>query len=256
MCPNCRAFITVDDKVCPYCDVQLGPRARDVMGGGGGMLGFLPQGRGTTIAILTVSFVLYLMDELTGGNAIKGAGASLPWRRIQFYGEYYRLVTAGFMHGGIFHIFMNSWALFNLGYEVETLYDANRLVVIYFVSTVTGFLASSLFGHVSVGSSAGIFGLFGVMIAFGVTDRSALGAAVKAHYGQWAIFGLVMSFLPGTDYMAHIGGFAGGFAMALLLSTPRARAMWKEPLIRAGAGLSIAVTVLCFGQMILHLAKA
>jgi membrane associated rhomboid family serine protease len=75
------------------------------------------------------------------------------------------------------------------------------LIVFYFVSTVTGF-----FGQLphrrpfSVGSSAGIFGLIGAMLAFGFTDRSSLGMQVKSLYTRWVIYGLVLSFMPGVDF--------------------------------------------------------
>src|ERR1700677_2614651 len=140
------------------------------------------------------------------------AGPSVPAAYMD--GQWWRLVTAGFLHSGILHILMNSWVLFDLGAEVETLYGTSRLIIFYFVSTVTGFAASSrIGGHLSVGSSAGIFGLIGAMLAFGFTDRSALGRQVKALYTRWVIYGLVLSFIPGVDIWAHIGGGLGGFAV-------------------------------------------
>ena len=172
-------------------------------------------------------------------------------------GEWWRLVTAGFLHGSILHILMNSWVLFDLGAEVEMFYGTSRLIVFYFLSTVTGFAASShLSGNASVGSSAGIFGLIGAMLAFGFTDRSSLGMQVKSLYTRWVIYGLVISFLPGVDFWAHVGGFAGGFLSGWLASTPRARLMWKEPLLRALAGVCIAMTVVAFGMMYRAIAEA
>ncbi len=130
---------------------------------------------------------------------------------------------------------------------MEQIYGTSRLIVFYFLSTVTGFWTSSHIGyHLSVGSSAGIFGLIGAMLVFGLTDRSALGSMVKAVYGRWLIYCVALSFLPGVDFWAHAGGFAGGFAAGFLASTPRARLMWKEPLLRALAGLSIGITALAF----------
>jgi rhomboid protease GluP len=165
-------------------------------------------------------------------------------------GQWWRLITAGFLHGNIFHILMNSWVLFDLGAEVELIYGTSRLIVFYFVSTITGFWLSSHVGfHVSVGSSAGIFGLIGAMLAFGVTDKSSLGLMVKSVYGRWLIYCVVLSFLPGVDFLAHAGGFAGGFIAGWLASTPRARLMWKEPLLRSLAGISIVVTCLAFGML-------
>jgi rhomboid protease GluP len=188
-------------------------------------------------------------------SGITAAGQSVPAAYMD--GQWWRLVTAGFLHSGILHILMNSWVLFDLGAEVELLYGTSRLIVFYFVSTVTGFAASShIGGHLSVGSSAGIFGLIGAMLAFGFTDRSSLGMQVKSLYTRWVIYGLVLSFLPGVDFWAHMGGIAGGFLSGWLASTPRARMMWKEPLLKALAGVCIALTVVAFGMMYMSMTEA
>ena len=253
MCPNCRAFITTDDRVCPYCQTKVGPRAVDRRIDAGALGGLIPHARFTTVMILVINFALYIADYL-GGHSIANWGASLPW---PMHGQYYRLVTAGFLHGGILHILMNSWVLFDLGAEVEQLYDTSRLIVFYFISTVTGFMTSSIIGHnFSLGSSAGIFGLIGAMLAFGVTDKSALGSAVKSLYGRWLIYALVLSFIPGIDFYAHIGGLAGGFLSGMIVRTPRARLMWLESVIRGAAGVCLAITALCFARLFLNLVSA
>src|SRR5450755_1065317 len=181
MCPNCRAFVTTSDKVCPYCDAQLGARAVDRRAPGEILGGLIPQARFTTILILLINTGLYLAEYLNPHSGLQELGASVPASRMN--GEWWRLITAGFLHGDILHILMNSWVLFDLGAEVEQIYGTSRLIVFYFFSTFTGFLISSRFGmHASVGSSAGIFGLIGAMLAFGVFDRSSLGQQVKALY--------------------------------------------------------------------------
>lgn len=250
MCPNCRAFITTSDRVCPYCEAVVGPRAvehrqtADILGG------LIPHARFTTIIILLINTGFYIATALNPQSGLLEYGASVPWPYMQ--GQWWRLVTAGFLHGGILHILMNSWVLFDLGAEVEQIYGTSRLMVFYFFSTITGFLISSRFGNASsVGSSAGIFGLVGAMLAFGFTDRSSLGATVKALYARWVIYLLVLSFIPGVDFRAHIGGLSGGFLAGWLASTPRARAMWKESLLRALAGVSVALTALAFAMLFL-----
>ncbi|HTC34561.1 MAG TPA: rhomboid family intramembrane serine protease [Bryobacteraceae bacterium] len=255
MCPNCRAFVTSGDKVCPYCQAPIGARAVEQRNAGEILGGLIPHARFTTIVILLINTALYLAEYLSPQSGITRAGESLPAFMMQ--GEWWRLITAGFLHNGILHILMNSWVLFDLGAEVETLYGTSRLIVFYFVGTVTGFSASSHIagGHISVGSSAGIFGLIGAMLAFGFTDRSSLGMQVKSLYTRWVIYGLVLSFLPGVDFWAHVGGFSGGFIAGWLASTPRARMMWKEPLLRALAGICIAVTVVAFGMMYLAMTR-
>jgi rhomboid protease GluP len=252
MCPNCRAFVTTSDKVCPYCEVRLGPPARVRMNTGNILGGLIPHARFTTVMILLINTALYVADGLSSDKILARAGASVPW--VYEQQQLWRLVTAGFLHGGIFHILMNSWCLFDLGAEVEQIYGTSRLIVFYFFSTVTGFLLSSNMLHsASLGSSAGIFGLIGAMLAFGVTDKSALGANVRALYSRWLIYGVMMSFIPGVDYFAHIGGLAGGFLAGYLASTPRARLMWKEPLIRGLAAASLALTAGAFTMMFLYI---
>ncbi len=254
MCPNCRAFITTSDKVCPYCGAQPGPSPRVRFDSGQILGGLIPQARFTTILILLINTGLYIADKLNPQAGITMAGASLPWvfERIQLW----RLVTAGFLHGGILHILMNSWVLFDLGAEVEQIYGTSRMIVFYFVSTVTGFYLSSHMGLQSLGSSAGIFGLIGAMLAFGLFDKSSLGSAVKSLYTRWLIYMLVLSFIPGVDFYAHLGGLAGGFAAAWLASTPLARLMWKEPLLKGLAIACIALTAAAFAMMFYYMNNA
>ena len=212
--------------------------------------GLIPQARFTTAVILIINVALFAADYINPHSGLMTWGQSIPAPMMD--GQWWRLITAGFLHGGVLHILMNSWALFVLGAEVEQFFGTSRLIVFYFISTVTGFWTSSHFGmHFSVGSSAGIFGLIGAMLAFGVTDRSSIGSMVRSHYSQWLIFGIIMSFTGNVDLWAHIGGFVGGFVSAWLARTPTARTMWKEPLLKGLAGLSIAITVLAFGMLYL-----
>ncbi len=253
MCPNCRAFVTTSDRKCPYCEVPLGTRAVDRRQPGEILGGLIPHARFTTTMILVVNFILFGADYFSQG-VIERWGASMPAALMD--GQWWRLITAGFLHGGILHILMNSWALYVVGAEVEQLYGTSRMIVFYFLSTVSGFYLSSHTGHFSVGSSAGIFGLIGAMIAFGITDKSHFGSLVKGYYTQWLIWGVIISFMPGVDFMAHVGGFGGGFVAAYLASTPRARLMWKEPLIRGLAAICVVLTAVAFGMLYLAVSQA
>jgi rhomboid protease GluP len=168
-------------------------------------------------------------------------------------GEWWRLLTAGFLHGGLLHILMNSWVLFDLGTQTEENYGTSRYLVVYFVSTITGFYASYLWspGGVSIGASAGIFGLIGAMIALGVRDRSSYGTAVRSVYTRWAIYGLLMGLLPffAVDNAAHMGGLAGGFAIAYLAGTPRLTSP-MERFWQMAAIVAVTLTAVSFGYML------
>src|SRR5215813_15128740 len=74
MCPNCRAFITTDDKVCPYCDVQLGTRAIDKRLPADVLGGLIPHARFTTVMILLLNTGLYLAMMLRSANTGGGGG--------------------------------------------------------------------------------------------------------------------------------------------------------------------------------------
>jgi rhomboid protease GluP len=258
MCPNCRAFITTSDRVCPYCGNQVGPRAIDRRDPGALIGGLIPARHFTTFLILLINLALFaatcwLSDSISeiNGRALWVLGAKLGlsiWNDHQ----YWRLVTAGFLHGSILHIAFNSYALFVLGTQVEEVFATPRFLVIYFVSTVAGFLLSATVNPgLSIGASAGIMGLIGAMVAFGHASQSSLGRQIRNQYLGWLALNLVWGFLGSAqiDNYAHIGGFAGGFAVAWFAGTPRLTATAREMAWRYAAGACVLITAWCFWLM-------
>jgi rhomboid protease GluP len=268
MCPHCRAFITNKDRVCPYCNEEVGPRAVERQGHSP-LGGFVPQANFVTVMILLVNFSLYIACTLWSMKTTRGSGVmDIDGQTLFLFGAKYgpalrmgqlwRLLTAGFLHGGLLHILMNSWVLFDLGAQVEEVYGAPRLVVFYFLSTIFGFAASAWWSQgLSVGASAGIFGLIGAMIALGVTHRSAAGAAVRGLYVRWAVYGLLFGLLPGLriDNAAHVGGLAAGFAAAWLAGTPRLGTTPGERLWRAASWACLILTAASFLRWYLWFAR-
>jgi len=267
MCPNCRAFITTHDKVCPYCNERVGPRAVEGRNPGAILGGFIPHARFVTMIILTINVGLFLATVVfsqrngQGGGLFSVDGQTLFAFGAKYkaailnYGQWWRLVTAGFLHGGLLHIGMNSWVLFDLGAQVEDVYGASRLIVIYFLATVAGFLLSTFWTTaLSVGASAGIMGLIGAMIALGLRNRhTSAGAAIHGMYIRWAVYMLIFGLLPGLhiDNAAHIGGLAAGFGIAWLAGTPRLGASGMERLWQAGAAACVLLTAASFLMMYL-----
>jgi rhomboid protease GluP len=266
MCPQCSAFVSVDDRVCPYCQRELSPRRITQAPSGDIFGGLIPQARFVTVMVLLVNTALYVaMTVLSMRSGNEEAFTNLDGQTLLAFGakygpaialgQWWRLLTAGFLHGGIIHILMNSWVLFDVGATVEEEYGTSRLIVIYVFSTITGFLASLYWAPValSTGSSSAIFGLIGAMIALGTRSSGSMGAMMRGFYIRWAIFGLVLGLMPGVDNAAHLGGIAGGFVVGFLAGTPGLLNDWREKFWRAACGFCLALTGYCFLRMFLQL---
>jgi rhomboid protease GluP len=269
MCPHCRAFITNKDRTCPYCNESVGTRAIDRRNPAALLGGIIPHARFTTVVILVINFGLFLATALYSMGAGNGGdfwgidvvtlvkfGAKY---NVLARGEWWRLVTAGFLHGGLLHILMNSWVLFDLGPQVEEIYGTSRMLVIYFVSNVVGFYLSAVWSPAipSVGASAALMGLIGAMIALGVRHQNPLGSSIRQTYIRWAIYIILFGLLPGlhVDNAAHIGGLAAGFGTAYLAGLPRLEGSWTEKLWRGASWVCILLTAVSFLKMYLWFAR-
>jgi rhomboid protease GluP len=265
MCPNCRAFISVDDKVCPYCDTRLSAPAIERREGTDALGGLIPSARFTTVVLLLVNFGLYAactLYSMRGGA--EGLVTNIDGQTLYQFGaketrsilngQWWRLITAGYLHGGILHILMNSWIIFDLGAQVEEVFGTPRYLVIYTIATIGGFLASMFWSPaLSVGASAGLFGLIGAMIVAGMRTKTPMGSAIRAHYTQWAIWGLAIGLMGfRTDNAAHLGGLAAGFVVAWIAGEPKLYQNWTETLWRAAAIFCVILTLGCFALMFLR----
>ena len=235
MCPACRALIDRTESVCPLCGEPVSAVAAP---GLGRLLdSILPQqARYSTLLLSANVFLFGLMLVAT----IRGSGgrldSSLLFGSIDVLtlvrfgakygfligeGEWWRFVTPVFLHANLIHLGFNSWVLFDLGPAVEGLYGPQKFLVLYVVTGSAGFVLSYLWQPlaVSVGASGAIFGLIGVMIAYGYRNRRGAGEAVRNMFVRYAVymlaFGLVIS---GIDNAAHIGGLAAGIAFGALVS--------------------------------------
>ena len=264
MCPHCRAFITTSDRVCPYCNEAVAPRPFR-RGGEAVLGGFIPHARFLTVMILVINFGLYVATSIYSMNSGRGNAVNLDNYTLLYFGgmyspavaagQWWRLVTAGFLHGGLLHILMNSWVLFDLGAVVDEMYGNSRMLVIYFVSNVTGFYASYLMWRPapSIGASAALFGLIGAMIALGMRYRSTVGDRIRSFFVRWLIYGLLFSLMPGVDMAAHIGGLVGGFIIGYIAGEPRYEGSATETAWRVASWLCILLTVVSFLKMYLFL---
>ena len=140
-------------------------------------------------------------------------------------GDYWRLLTAMFLHSGVWHLGLNCAGLFILGTQAEKVYGHVRFSAIYLLSG----LGASAFSYalnlsraenaVGVGASGAIFGLLGALAAFFLANRDKLGDMGRRSFTALLILaGVNLAFglaIPGIDNYAHVGGFAAGALLGL-----------------------------------------
>jgi rhomboid protease GluP len=123
-------------------------------------------------------------------------------------------------------------------------------------STFTGFYCAAIFSPAApaIGASAAAFGLMGIMLAMGLRNRAdPLSQAVRSHYGQWLIFGLVMSFGGGISMSAHIGGLIGGFLIGIVAGRPGLPNAPREMFWKVAAGAAVLITLYAWAKNFAYL---
>jgi len=139
-------------------------------------------------------------------------------------GEWWRLFTAMFLHGGMTHLLMNMFSLYLIGRGAEIYFDTKSYLSIYLFSGLIGGLAS-LYMHpvsVGIGASGAIFGIFGALAGFFLAHREKIQEHTKAFMKEFAIIigiNIVIGFsMPSVDVSAHSGGLIIGFIGGFVLS--------------------------------------
>ncbi|MEL6178887.1 MAG: rhomboid family intramembrane serine protease, partial [Myxococcota bacterium] len=231
---------------CPYCDKSLepyGPAHRLLEA-------ILPEEQPITRSLIASMVGVYvLMGLVAGGTAIIAPsvytlihfGAMFPPYIVE--GQWWRLVTALFLHGDLMHLGFNLYGLWILGPLIENSFGRARYLWAFAVSGVVSTLCSfawsalaihvaevitiplvftpttvSTFATPSVGMSGALTGLIGVGIAAGHKVNNPMGLEIRNQLLSWmgfiVVFGLVM---PGVDNAAHFGGFLAGLGLGSIM---------------------------------------
>jgi rhomboid protease GluP len=227
LCPSCGKIVGVNDEVCLNCG-----RKRPGMWGLTSRIRGLGKDMGFVQAVIVGNAFLYLAmlvvdPQHIGMNGLLSIGTPSMESLIRFgsagaipvFGlhRWWTLLSAGWLHAGLLHIGFNLYWIRFLAPETAELYGPSRMVIVYSLSSVTGFLFSSLMGSpLTVGASAPILGLLGALVYYGRRTGSSV---VGRTAWSYALFMIVFGFLMRgrTDNWAHLGGFAGGFLAGVLL---------------------------------------
>ena len=173
---------------------------------------FKPKFPTVTYAIIAINIIVYIIPLLYGQSEAMVAQFCVHGPSIR-YGHYYRLFTGMFLHGSIFHLIFNSYALYVIGSQIESFLGKFKFLIIYLTGGLMGSLFSIIFNGnaASIGASGAIFGLMGALVYFGYHYRVYLGNVIKSQIIPLIVFNLVLGFvMPGVDNSAHIGGLIGG----------------------------------------------
>lgn len=186
-----------------------------------------------TIGLLIANVAVFLWLVSLNGDAMDMSGELLFDHGadngvLVADGQWWRLVTCMFLHGGLIHIAVNMWSLWALGPFVEVLFGSAAMLAIYMLSGIGGSIASCLwhpFGN-SVGASGAIFGLFGAIIAFFLTHRRSMPPAV--FWNSMMRFAILLAIngylgfrMPNIDNAGHVGGLAFGILCGFAAWRPR-----------------------------------
>jgi membrane associated rhomboid family serine protease len=223
ICTSCMTQAAVGVR-CPECArggrgspaSQAARKVRVASGAGAGTAY-------ATAALVTINVLVYLA-EAAQGVGFRGVGGS---QIVQDYalvgppvadGEWYRLITGGFLHASLIHVGFNMYLLWVLGSALERYAGPGRLLAIYFSSILWGSVGALIAAPdvITVGASGGVFGL---MAALYLLERQKGIALLGGSVGMLLVLNLVITFLiPGISIGGHIGGILGGLAAGLILS--------------------------------------
>lgn len=228
ICKACGKLMGTSD-VCPYCGTKRQSLSANVI--------YLKRSLSTESIsfyklILKITIAMYVIEILVGaflfksglfnvifsgppGQALLMLGASSPY--VYKLGHWWGPFTATFLHGGLMHIGFNMFALSQIGPLMEHATSRSFFLFTYIITGACGFLLSAYGGSLSVGGSAGLYGLIGC----GIVISFILGAGKEDPLFRgllsWLIYGFIFALLiPGIDHLAHIGGLIGGLATGYL----------------------------------------
>jgi rhomboid protease GluP len=230
ICASCgREFQASSDTetLCPQCSAE----GLQVMPADAAPSRLRQAFESPTIILIALNTLVYLLMALQSHSFLNfNLKVLLDWGAnsgaLTSGGQWWRLLTSTFEHGGLLHIALNMWCLYNLGWLAELLFGRSRFTVIYLLCGIGGSLASICWrgNGVSVGASGAIFGIAGALIpAMLLHSNQQLRAALKGQLTSIAIFVFYnLAFgaaAHGVDNAAHVGGLLTGLLLGAAFPT-------------------------------------
>jgi membrane associated rhomboid family serine protease len=194
-----------------------------------------------TASIVALNIAVYVYGLAVGSAQVqRDLGLFGPFVAA---GEWYRLVTSGFVHANLLHIGMNMLVIWIVGAQLEPALGRVRFTLLFAASLLAGSAGALLASPdvLTIGASGAAFGLMGAL-AIGMRQRGI--DIWRTGIGTLILINLVFTFaVPGISIGAHIGGLAGGLAAGWVLMQPR-RAGRRPPLVDLLAPVTVMVLAL------------
>jgi len=257
ICPNCGKLINANSEKCIHCGLKY-PGKQNISNQ---ILALFKQKLGFFETVMYFCSGLFIISILIDPSALFNSRSmfslfspsmialdklGMTGTYAMANGRWWTLITAIYLHGGVLHILFNMLWIRQLAPTVEDLFGTSRLIIIFTLSGILGFILSNLFQiSFTIGASGSIFGLLGALIFYGKDRGGFFGEALFKQLIGWAIILFVFGFLfPGINNWAHAGGFAGGYLSARLLGYNE-----KKPetiTYKNLASMTIVITIICF----------
>jgi membrane associated rhomboid family serine protease len=206
------------------------------------------------VGVLVLGLIVDGSVVISGGRGSVFVNWALYGPIIELNNEWWRIITSGFLHIGIFHLAVNMWALWILGSQLERGLGRLRFITVYMVSLLCGSLGALLASpHVpSAGASGAIFGLLGCALAYQVAQRINIWAS---GLGGILVINLLITFgIHGISWGAHLGGLAGGYIVGWIYYEvgPRVKNQLVPLFIAWGIGLATIPLCLWAASLSVH----
>jgi membrane associated rhomboid family serine protease len=240
ICPDCMTPTPVGMR-CPEC-ARDRTRVKTMR--------TLPRTALATRALIALNVIVFLAETATG-STLSGGAAGTVYEHGALFGplmagghhEYWRLLTSGFLHAGLFHIAVNMLSLFFVGNALEPAIGRINFIAVYFASLLAGSFGALLFSPdiPTLGASGAIFGIFGALIV--VANRRGI-SIWQSGLGVWLVLNLVLSVsTAGISLGGHLGGLAGGLVTGWLV-TEVAERRDKRAVALAGCAVVAVASVI------------
>lgn len=181
-----------------------------------------------TTVLIIINVIMYVFTAFLSGSVFDANVYVLiklgaKENSLISQGEYYRFITAMFLHGGLVHLGFNMYALRALGPTVEKAFGKVKYVFIYFLGGIISVITSFLFSQeISIGASGAIFALLGAILVLAIKKRDRIGNGMVKNILSVIAMNIFIGFsLSNIDNYAHLGGLFGGILVASALKGER-----------------------------------